>query len=131
MPFLLAPAFDDTVLEVVYPAQPSEEDVASYGERVKAAIKRMKRPWGCLVDQRALVVVRPDLVEKLSELNAFAQRHGMHCSARIVASKVAELQAARIAREGTLHVPVRTFADRTVALSWVRGQLALAGTRAT
>jgi hypothetical protein len=40
-------------------------------------------------------------------------------SARVVTSAVAGLQSARMAREASLRVPVRTFESREEALTWL------------
>ncbi len=120
MPFVITPLEGGSILEVRYPAQPTTDEVKAYALASRVAIRQLASPWACLVDQRQLVVMPPDVVGVMAELNAFAQQHGMAGSARVVVSKMAELQTKRLAREATLKVPLRTFQDREVALRWLR-----------
>jgi hypothetical protein len=107
------------LIEVVYPAQPSEGDVAEYVLAIQRAIRGMRGDWDCLVDQRQLKVMPPALVEEVSRLNAWAKRHRMRRSARVVASAVGGLQANRMAREAALRVEVKSFSTRAEALAWL------------
>jgi hypothetical protein len=116
------------ILEIVYPAQPSADDIVRYVLEAKQAMKRFVGPWCCLVVQRALVVLPPDLAGEVARLNAYAAQHGMACSARVVSSAVAELQVTRLART-SIPVPVRTFQDREQAITWLREQLELTTSR--
>ena len=110
-----------TILEVVYPAEPTHADVARYLVDMKRTIDGQGgRPWACLVDQRGLLRMDGTLLERVAALNAYAQQNGMICSARLVASEAAALQASRIAEQAKLALPVRTFADRDDALAWLR-----------
>jgi hypothetical protein len=120
MPFVITPSNGGRILEVEYPAHPTKEEVSAYALASRAAIRQLDTPWGCLVDQRRLVVMPPDVIAVMTELNAFAQNHGMAGSARLVGSKMAQLQATRLGREATLKVPLRTFDDRERALLWLR-----------
>jgi hypothetical protein len=107
------------LIEVVYPAHPTADEVADYVVAIRRAIESMKGPWDCLVDQRRLKVMPPELVAQVSGLNAWAERHRMRRSARVVASAVASLQANRMAREASLSAEVRSFTSRPEALAWL------------
>jgi hypothetical protein len=120
MPFVITPREGGRILEVEYPAHPTKEEVSAYALAIRSAIRQVGTTWGCLVDQRRLVLMPPDVVAVMAELNAFAQSHRMAGSARLVSSKMAQLQATRLAREATLKVPLRTFDDRELALQWLR-----------
>lgn len=122
MPFEIVVHDDDDIVEVVYPPAPTAAEVVDYVARIRHIIATRQGPWACLVDQRKLLVMPPDLVETMTTLNAHAARHGMKASARIVGSAVADLQAHRMAREGTIGRPVRAFTRRDDALAWLRGQ---------
>ena len=111
----------DAIVEVVYPAKPTQADVDDYVRRIHTMIEGGKLPaakWKCLVDQRNLPVLPPELVNQLATLNLYAQRHGMVKSARVVSTVVAGLQAQRMAREGQL--PLSSFETREEALAWLR-----------
>ena len=43
--------------EVIYPAEPSSQDVAEYLMKMKRTIDAQPGPWSCLVDQRELKVM--------------------------------------------------------------------------
>ena len=120
MAFVIKPGDGGRILEVEYPPHPTKEDVSAYSLASRAAIRKLARTWGCLVDQRRLIVMPPDVVAVMAELNAFAQKNGMVGSARVVSSKMSELQSNRLGREATLKVPLRTFDDREPALQWLR-----------
>ena len=85
--------------------------------------------WLCLVDQRNVLVMSPDLVDKVRVLNVYAVSRGMLRSARVVATAVAGLQASRMAREGSLGIEVQTFDTREAAVAWLTST-ALPGPRA-
>jgi hypothetical protein len=110
----------DNIIEVVYPPQPTAADVATYVEKIRAVIVIRHAPWRCLVDQRALQVLPPELLEELAALNRFAGEHGMERAARVVSTAVSTLQAMRLAREAQVKVPIRTFTQRDDALAWLR-----------
>jgi hypothetical protein len=111
------------ILEVVYPAEPTHAEVASYLLDMKRTIDAQGgSPWMCLVDQRGLVRMDGRLLEQVSALNAYARLHGMICSARIVASSAAASQAHRIAEQARLGTPIQTFATREEALDWLHRQ---------
>jgi hypothetical protein len=107
------------IVEVVYPERPSKGDVDEYVARIRTIIEREARGFACLVDQRRLAVMPPELVPTVTALNAYAQSKGMLRSARVVTSAVAGLQSARMAREASLRVPMRTFESRDEALTWL------------
>lgn len=118
MPFEIHVHELDEILEVVYPAKATQAEIDDYVRRVRAAIDARKGPWKCLVDQRNLPVLPPELVDQLAALNLYAQRHGMVKTARVVSTVVAGLQAQRMAREGQL--PLASFEAREDALAWLR-----------
>jgi hypothetical protein len=120
MPFEIV-VHDDDIVEVVYPPAPTAAEVVDYVARIRHVIDTRPRPWACLVDQRKLLVMPPELMETMTNLNAHAAKHGMKASARIVGSAVADLQAHRMAREGTIGRPIRAFTRRDDALTWLRG----------
>ena len=108
----------DRILEVVYPASPSARDVAEYIHRTRAIVDSIDGPWSCLVDQRLMTVLSPDLLVSLADLNAHAQKKGMIRTARVVAGAVSEVQARRMARAAVLSL--ETFKSREDALAWLR-----------
>jgi hypothetical protein len=110
----------ERLLEVIYPERPDGADIADYSRRVKQSIDELGPGWDCLVDQRRLKLLAPELLDKVAALNAYAERHGMRRSARIVATAVAELQAARMVREAALQATVKSFSSREAALAWLR-----------
>ena len=126
MPFVVRVISDAVpILEVVYPAEPTHTDVAKYLVDMKRTIDDQRgAPWACLVDQRGLVRMDGTLLERVAALNAYAQQHGMVCSARLVSSEAAALQARRIAEQAGLDLPIRTFASREDALAWLHTHLA-------
>jgi hypothetical protein len=119
MPFDIRIEAKANIVEVIYPASPTAGDVADYVVRMKAIIASQRPGWKCLVDQRALVVMPPDLVSELVVLNALAQTAGMARSARLVATAISNLQATRIKSEAKLAVPARSFSTREAALVWL------------
>ncbi len=119
MPFEIIVLDEENLVEVVYPARPTREDVDDYARRMREVITSRRPGWKCLVDQTQLQLLPPELVGALAELNELAQRHHMARTARIVISAIAGLQAQRIAREGNLTSPLRTFDNRDAALQWL------------
>ena len=73
---------------------------------MRAAIEAWAGAWDCLVDQRALTLMRPELAPKIAVLNAWARGKGMRRTCRVVKdSALAELQVNRILRDsGTAQV---------------------------
>lgn len=110
----------DDLLEFVYPEDPTAADVVAYAARVRTVVGARKKPWSCLVDQRKLRVIPPELLAKLAELNTFAAANGMQRAARVVVTAVAALQATRLVREAAVTVPVRTFGTREEAYAWLK-----------
>jgi hypothetical protein len=108
------------IVEVIYPAMVTASDVEDYVRRIKVTMDQQKTEWACLVDQRDLTVMPPELVEKIASLNAYAQKRRMIKTARVVSSAVASLQAARISRDSLrTETPLRTFTSRDEALAWL------------
>ncbi len=126
MPFTIQVHEELQVVEVVYPARPTVEEVAEYLHRIREVIQARKGPWRCLVDQRSVQLIAPEVVEHLAAINSFAATHGMERSARLVTGAVASLQVSRMARNADLGDRVRTFHDRDHALAWL-AEAALAG----
>jgi hypothetical protein len=125
MSFVIIDHPAERIIEVIYPAEPSASEVADYTLRLKRLMDAQTSAWSCLVDQRASKMIAPKLMEKIGLLNAYAQRKGMLRSARVVASKVAMLQANRIAEEkGGLKGKLRTFLGRQEALAWLKSEAA-------
>jgi hypothetical protein len=107
------------ILEVIYPAHPTRADIDAYVARAYEMIDAQRgRPFCCLADQRALQVMPPELVTALGKLNGHAYGHGMRCTARLVSSAIAGLQAHRLAREH--HFELQAFEQRDDALLWLR-----------
>jgi hypothetical protein len=117
MPFRIVVHAEPRVIEIVYPPTPTADDVATYVREIQTTIGRQTGPWGCLVDQRELAVMQPELADRVSSLNAYAVKHGMVRSARVVRSAVANLQAARIGRDAG--VELRAFSSREEAWKWL------------
>jgi hypothetical protein len=120
VPFEIVVHKADSIIEVIYPETPTQEDVEDYVSKVKKAIAGQRGPWSCLVDQRRLHLMPDALYEQVTGLNAFAQQHGMTQSARVVSSAVATLQATRMQRHAAIKRPVRTFTSRDDAIAWLR-----------
>jgi hypothetical protein len=120
MPFQITVHEADRIIDVVYPPQPSAEDVADYLKRIRELIARMGGPWSALVDQGQLRVMPPEMVATMASLNAFAQLHGMKRSARVVTDPASGLQAWRMTKQAMLTIPTRTFETRDAALAWLR-----------
>ncbi|PTL84206.1 STAS/SEC14 domain-containing protein [Vitiosangium sp. GDMCC 1.1324] len=120
MPFQITVYEADRIIDVVYPPQPSAEDVSDYLKRIRETIIRMNGPWSALVDQGQLRVMPPDMVAIMANLNAFAQLHHMKRSARVVSDAASGLQAWRMTKKAMLTIPTRTFETREDALAWLR-----------
>jgi hypothetical protein len=120
MPFQIVVHADERILEVVYPPQPSAEDVQDYLKRVKEAMDTLGGEWSALVDQAQLRVLPPSVVQVMASLNAYAQHKGMKRSARVVTDAASGLQAWRMTKQAMLTIPARTFETRDAALAWLR-----------
>jgi hypothetical protein len=108
-----------TIVEVIYPSHPTEDDIGSYVTRAHAFIDAQRGlPFSCLADQSALRVMPPELVTTLVELNTYAHEHGMLRTARVISSAVAALQAQSLARENVFEL--QSFESRDEALVWLR-----------
>jgi hypothetical protein len=106
------------MVEVIYPANATAEDVAEYDKRARVIIDaQRRRPFCCLADQRALRVMPPELVEVAAALNAYATERGMTRTARLVSSAIAGLQAHRLAHDPRFEL--RAFDDRDEAIAWL------------
>ena len=107
------------IVEVIYPDNPTPEDIKAYVTQAHEVIDAQRgRPFCCLADQRAVRVMPPDLVAVLGELNKYAYAHGMLRTARLVSSTIAELQTRQLAR--TNDFEVEAFESRSAALLWLR-----------
>ncbi len=109
---------DDRILEIVYPARPTPEEVDEYVNRTRALIDQIDGPWNCLVDQRKVSVLPPSILVELADLNAYAQKHGMRRTARVVASPASVAQSRRLASAALL--ALETFSNRDEAIAWLR-----------
>jgi hypothetical protein len=107
------------IVEVIYPPNPTPEDIQAYVARAHEVIDAQHgRPFCCIADQRAVRVMTPELVAALGELNTYAYAHGMLRTARLVSSTIAELQTRQLARENRFEV--EAFESRNAALLWLR-----------
>jgi hypothetical protein len=120
MPFQITVHEPDRILEVVYPAQPTQADVDDYLSRVKTLIDGLAGDWSALVDQSQLRVMPSNMVTVMAKLNAYAQLKGMKRSARIVSTAASGLQAWRMTKQAMLSIPARTFESRGDALNWLK-----------
>jgi hypothetical protein len=120
MPFQIVVHAAERILEVVYPPQPTNEDVQDYLKRVKEAMDTLGGEWSALVDQAQLRVLSPSVVQTMASLNAYAQHKGMKRSARVVTDAASGLQAWRMTKQAMLTIPARTFESRDEALAWLR-----------
>jgi hypothetical protein len=112
------------IVEVIYPPTVTVSNVEDYVRRIKVTMDQQKTEWACLVDQRDLSVMPPELVEKIASLNAYAQKRRMKKTARVISSAVAGLQAARISRDSLrTETPLRTFTSRDEALAWLTSSM--------
>ncbi|HEX8699766.1 MAG TPA: STAS/SEC14 domain-containing protein [Myxococcaceae bacterium] len=120
MPFQIIVHEPDRILEVIYPAQPSDADLKEYLARVKEAIEKLAGDWSALVDQSQLRVMPAPMVAEMARLNAHAQLKGMKRSARIVSTAASGLQAWRMTKQAMLNIPTRTFETRDEAIAWLK-----------
>ncbi|EAU64786.1 hypothetical protein STIAU_0392 [Stigmatella aurantiaca DW4/3-1] len=119
MPFQITVHQPERILEVVYPPQPSQQDVDEYLSRVREIIEGLGE-WSALVDQSQLRVMSATMVAVMAKLNAFAQLKGMKRSARVVSTAASGLQAWRMTKQAMLNIPARTFETRDEALAWLK-----------
>ncbi len=110
----------DKIVEIIYPEAPTAAEIDAYIAKVRATIDAQQGSWSCLVDQRKLIVLPPELVDRLAEINRYAERRGMVRAARVIASAVGSLQTNRMAR--SMRIPVIPFTSREEALAWLRGE---------
>jgi hypothetical protein len=110
----------DRILEVIYPSQPTQQDVDDYLVRVKTAMESLGGDWSALVDQSQLRVMPASMVAAMAKLNAYAQLKGMKRSARVVSTAASGLQAWRMTKQAMLTIPARTFESREDALKWLQ-----------
>lgn len=104
------------IVEVRYPAHPTRDAVAEYVKQFREAIHALGERWHCLVDQRAITVLPPEVAAMVSELNQWAVEHGMERTARVLKpSAISEMQARRILREGGLENRGALFESRDEA----------------
>jgi hypothetical protein len=90
----------ERVIEVIYPARPTDEAFEAYDREIRAAIRAMGPPWKCLVDQRAVPVFDVGLGARIAQLNSWARSQGMERSVRVVPrGLMAQLQAKEIAED--------------------------------
>jgi hypothetical protein len=120
MPFRIHWHEAEEILEVIYPAAPTQPEVDEYARAIRARIDALGgRRWACLVDQREVGAMPPEIVEVVADLNAYAQQHGMRRAARVVSSAVARLQSTRLVREAMLRTEFRVFESREEAMEWL------------
>lgn len=120
MPFDVTVHPGGAIIEIQYPAAPTAKDVESYAAHIKRILPELADEWASLVDQRGLDSMPKGLLRAVATLNAFAQDHGMVRSARVVSDSSEGMQSWRIAREGDVHVPIRSFQSRDEALAWLQ-----------
>lgn len=120
MPFQIVIHEADRILEVVYPPQPTAEDVQDYLKRVKEAMEVLSGDWSALVDQAQLRMLPPNMIPVMASLNGYAVHKGMKRSARVVTDPASGLQAWRMTKQAMLTIPARTFESRDEALAWLR-----------
>jgi len=126
MPFEVLVHEEDRILEVIYPANPSAEDVTDYTNKVRAAIDGFEgREWSSLVDQSELQVLPPDLLRAVTQMNLYASNHGMVRTARVVADAASGLQAWKMGKAAGLSVPIQTFPSREDAVDWIRTEMGM------
>lgn len=119
MPFQIH-VHPQNILEVVYPAEVTAEDLAEYEKQLKGVIAGLGGEWSALVDQSQLRVMPTNVVGVMANLNAYAQLHGMQRSARVVTDPSSGLQAWRMTKRAMLNIPARTFQTRDEALAWLK-----------
>ena len=122
MGFEISVNTEEKIVEITYPARPTDAEIDAYVREIKAVMDRQPKGWRCLVDQRQLAVMPPELVDKVAELNAYGVKRGMARAARVIATSVANLQTARMARQASLEVPIKTFTSRDAAMAWLRAE---------
>ena len=123
MPFQIKLHPQDQIIEVIYPAAPTAEDVGEYLVQMKQLIDDQRSHWYCLVDQRSLTELPASLLEQVGVANSYAVIHGMQRSARIVSSETAAAQANSIGKStGAIQVKVKTFVERETAVAWLRAR---------
>jgi hypothetical protein len=122
MGFEISVNAEEKIVEITYPARVTEAEINAYVREIKAIMDKQPKGWRCLVDQRQLAVMPPELVDRVAELNAYGAKRGMARAARVIATSVANLQTARMARQASLAVPIKTFTSRDAALAWLRGE---------
>lgn len=121
MPFQIKQHVQDSIIEVIYPAAPTPDDVGDYLVQMKQIIDDQHAQWFCLVDQRSVTALPGQLLDQVSVANSYAVLHGMQRSARIVSSDLAAQQANTIGKSiGAIKVKVKTFVDRESAIAWLR-----------
>src|SRR5947209_3574267 len=91
----------ERIVEITYPARPTDVEIEAYVREIKAVMDRQQKGWRCLVDQRQLAVMLPELVDRVGELNTYGVKRGMARAARVIATSVANLQTARMARQAS------------------------------
>ena len=126
MPFEVTIHPEKQILEIVYPAQPTAADIAAYGAELERIIGGLRGGWASLVDQRQLEAMPSELLRAIAVLNRWAEAHRMQRSARVVADRAAGMSSWRIAREGSVRVPIRSFDSREEALAWLEESAASA-----
>lgn len=126
MPFDLTVHREKSIIEVLYPPEPTASDVEDYGTRVRKIIDELPGPWASLVDQRQLVAMPTELLRSIAQLNSYAEGHRMQRSARVVSDPAAGMSSWRIARQGSVRVPIRSFDTREEALQWLEESAASA-----
>ncbi len=123
MPFQIKLHPQDKIIEVIYPAVPTGDDVGDYLLQMKQIIDDQRSHWYCLVDQRSLTELPAELLDQVSVANSYAVIHGMQRSARIVSSQAAAAQANTIGKStGVIKVEVKTFVERETALAWLKAK---------
>jgi hypothetical protein len=110
----------ERIIEVIYPAQPTADDLKDYLARIKEAMEKLAGDWSALVDQSQLRVMPAQMVSEMAKLNAHAQLKGMKRSARVVSTPASGLQAWRMTKQAMLSIPARTFETRGEALAWLK-----------
>jgi len=120
MPFDVRIHPGKSILEIVYPPVPSAHEVEDYAAQLRRIIPELTPEWASLVDQRGLEAMPKELLRAVATLNVYAEAHGMARSARVVSDEAEAMQSWRIAREGSVRVPIRSFQSRDEALDWLK-----------
>jgi hypothetical protein len=121
MPFEIQMHPHERIIEVIYPQSPTADDVAKYLLQMQKMIAAQRTQWFCLVDQRNVSALSPDLLAQIVVANSYAVIHGMRRSARIVSSTAGAQQTSHLAHDGVIKVPVRSFTSRDAAIAWLTG----------